>query len=75
MNHKLVNYMEMWKRNGNTTSLLFALKGSEILRQERRGQERTIVMEYFNSFISPDLLTRSIPITHSLTNDEEEELQ
>jgi hypothetical protein len=30
--------MEMWKANGNTITLLFSLKGLEILHQERRGQ-------------------------------------
>ena len=33
----------------NTTSLLFSLKGLEILRQERRGHVNTIMMEQFNS--------------------------
>ena len=27
MNHKLANCMKMWKGNGNTTTLLFSLKG------------------------------------------------
>ena len=50
MNHKLANPMNMWKGNGYTTTLLFTLKGLEILHQERRGQVKTIVMENFNSF-------------------------
>ena len=37
--------MKTWKGNGNTTTLLFSLKGLEILHQERRGQVKTIVME------------------------------
>ena len=40
--------MRMWKRNGNTTTLLFSLKLLEILHQERRGQVNTIMMEHFN---------------------------
>ena len=40
--------MKMWKGNGNITTLLFSLKGHEILYQERRGQVKTIVMERFN---------------------------
>jgi hypothetical protein len=35
----------------NTTTLLFSLKGLEILYQERRGQLNTIVMEHFNSIL------------------------
>ena len=27
MDHKLANGMKIWKRNGNTTTLLFSLKG------------------------------------------------
>jgi hypothetical protein len=36
----------MWKEKGNTTTLLFSLKGLEILHQERRGKVKTIVMEH-----------------------------
>jgi hypothetical protein len=43
--------MKMWKENGNTTTLLFFLKGLEILHQERRGQGKTIVMENFNGIL------------------------
>jgi len=35
MNHKLANGMKMWKGNGNTTVILFSLKGLEILHQEK----------------------------------------
>ena len=48
MNHKLANGMKMWKGNGNTITLLFSLKGLEMLHQERRGQVYTIVMKHFN---------------------------
>ena len=41
MSHKLANGMEMWEGIGNTTTLLFSLKGLEILHQERRGQVKT----------------------------------
>ena len=51
MNHKFVNGMKMWKGNGNTTTLLFSLKRLEIVHQERRGQVKTIVMEYFNGIL------------------------
>jgi len=33
MTHKLTNGMQMWKGNGNTITLLFSLKGLEILHQ------------------------------------------
>jgi hypothetical protein len=36
MNHNLANGMKMWKGNGNTTKLLFSLKGLEILHQEKK---------------------------------------
>ena len=42
----------MWKGNGNATTLLFSLKGLEILLQERREQVDTIVMEHFNNIVS-----------------------
>ena len=58
MSHKLAKDMEMWKENGNTTTLLFSLKGLDILHEERRGQVKTIVM---------DLLTSNIPINQSKT--------
>jgi hypothetical protein len=41
----------MWKGSGNTTTLLFSLKGLEIVYKERRGQVKTIVMEYFNGIL------------------------
>ena len=40
--------MKMWKGIVNTTTLLFFLKGHEILHQERRGQVKTIAMEHFD---------------------------
>ena len=43
--------MKMWEGSGNTTTLLFSLKGLEILHQERRGQVKTIVMEQFNGIL------------------------
>jgi hypothetical protein len=51
MNHKLANGMNMWKGNGNTTKLLFSLKGLDILHLVRRGQVNTIVMENFNRIL------------------------
>ena len=36
---------------GNTTTLLFSLRGLEILLQERRGQVKTIVMEHCNDIL------------------------
>ena len=41
----------MWKRNGNTTTLLFSPKTLEIVHQERRGQVKTMVMEHFNGIL------------------------
>jgi hypothetical protein len=46
-----VRYVRYEKGNGNTATLLFSLKGLEILHQERRGQVETIVMEHFNSIL------------------------
>ena len=43
--------MKMWKGNGNTTTLLFSLKGLEILHQEGRVQVNTMVMEHFNNIL------------------------
>ena len=42
------------------------LKGLQILHQERKGQVKTIVMEYFNTILykSLHLLIRSIPTKH-----------
>jgi hypothetical protein len=51
MNHKLVNGAKMWKGNGNTDTLLFFLKGLEILHQETKGQVKAIVMEHFNDIL------------------------
>ena len=47
MSHKSANGIEIWKGNGNTTTLLFSPKGLGILDQERRGLVKTIVMEHF----------------------------
>ena len=33
----LANGKEMWKENGNITTLLLTLEGLEIVHQERRG--------------------------------------
>ena len=41
------NGTNIWKGNENTTTLLFFLKGLDILHKGRRGQVNTIVMEYF----------------------------
>ena len=51
MNCKLANGMNMWKGNGNTTTLLFSLKRLEIVHQERRGQVKTIIIEHFNGIL------------------------
>ena len=51
MNHKLVNGATMWKRNRNSTTLLFSLKELVFLHQERRGQVKTIVMGHFNDIL------------------------
>ena len=51
MNHKLVDGMKIWKGNWNTATLLFPLKGTEILHQERRGQVKTIVIEHLNDIL------------------------
>ena len=40
------------EKNGNTTTLLFFLKGLEILHQERKGHVNIIGMEHFNSILS-----------------------
>ena len=40
----------MWKGNGNTTILVFRLKGLEILHQERRGQVNTVI-EHLNRIL------------------------
>ena len=51
MSHKVAYDMKMWKGKGNTITLLFCLRGLEILHQERRGQVNTIVMERFNNIL------------------------
>jgi hypothetical protein len=51
MNHNLAKGMRMWKENGNNTTLLFFLKGLEILHQERREHAKNKVMELFNSIL------------------------
>jgi len=43
--------MNMWKGNGNTTTLLFSLKRHEILHQERRGHVKTMAKEHFNGIL------------------------
>ena len=65
MNHNLANDMKMWKGKGNTTTLLFSLKGLEIIYQERRGRVKTIVMEHFNGII----FHNSGPADRQHTND------
>ena len=50
INHKLAYEMIIWKGNGNTTTLLFSLKGLEILHRDRR-KVKTIVMEHFEGII------------------------
>ena len=42
--------MEIWKGNGNTTTLSFYVKGLQILLQVRR-QLNTIVMEHVNRIL------------------------
>jgi hypothetical protein len=64
MSHKLANGMKMWKGIVNTTTLLFSLKGLEILHQERIGQVKTIVMEHFNGI----LFHKSRPANKQHTN-------
>ena len=58
MNPKLANDTKMWKGNGITTTLLFSLKGLEILHQEKRERENhsNETSTAFSS-TSPDLLT------------------
>ena len=51
INHKLANGIKMWKGNGNTIRLLFSLKIPKLVRQERREQVKTIVMEHFNAIL------------------------
>ena len=47
----MANGMKMWKVAGNTITLLFPLKGPEILHQKRRGQVNIIGLEHFNSIL------------------------
>jgi hypothetical protein len=42
---------QMLKSHSALTTLLFPLKGLEILNQERRGQVKPIVMEYYNGIL------------------------
>jgi hypothetical protein len=49
--NKLVNSLNMWKGNGNTSKFLFSLKGLEIVYQERRGQENPIAMEHIKRIL------------------------
>ena len=51
MNHKLDNDMKMWTGNGNTTTLLFSLKGLGTLHQEKRGQVNIIAMEHLDNIL------------------------
>jgi hypothetical protein len=64
MNHNLANGMKMWKGNGNNTTLLFSMKGLNILHQERRGQVNTIVTVHLNGI----LLHKSKPANKQHTN-------
>ena len=64
--------MDMWKGNGNTTTLFFSLKGLKILHQERRGQVKTIVMEHFNGILFHKFgPARKQHTNHSLINDKQ----
>ena len=56
--------MNMWNGNGNTTTLLFSLKGLEIFHQQRRGQVNTILMEHFTGI----LFQKSDPANEQHTN-------
>ena len=47
----MTNGMKIWEGNGNTTALLFSLKGLEIVHEQRRGQVKTIVMEHLNGIL------------------------
>ena len=47
MSHKLANGMKMWKGNGNTATLICALKELE----ESKRPLKTIVMEHFNGIL------------------------
>ena len=51
MNHKLGNGMKTWKANVNTSTLLFSLKGLDILQQENGGQMNTMVVEHLKSIL------------------------
>jgi hypothetical protein len=51
LKYKLANDMKMWNGKGKTTTLLFSLRGFEILHQERIGQVNITVMEHFNSIL------------------------
>ena len=54
--------MKIWKGNGNTTTLLFSMKGLE-MRTSEHHNDRTPT-EF--STTSPDLLKISIPITTTI---------
>ena len=80
MNHKLAKGMKMWKGNGNTTILLFSLKGLEILYQKGEDKGTPWLRNTSTAFssTSPDLLTNSIPMTQSWDGailDEEEGIE
>ena len=51
MDHTLAKGMKTWKGNRNATTLLFSLKGLEVLLRDGRGEVKAIVMEYFNSIL------------------------
>ena len=51
VNGKFSDCLNVWKGNGNTTTLLFSLEGFEILYQERRREMNTTIMEHFNSIL------------------------
>jgi hypothetical protein len=44
-------HKEMWKRNGNTTTLLLSPKGLQVLDEKRREEMNTIVMEHFKRIL------------------------
>ena len=54
MKHKLANAIKVCKGNGNTTTLLFFLKGLEVLQKEKRTSEHhndgTLQHHYFPQF-------------------------
>ena len=65
MNHKLAKGMKVKNENGNTTISLFSMNGLEILRQERRGKLKSMLMERFNGI----LFHKSGPASKRNTNN------